>query len=56
MFFCIKFIFLIHVSVQDKEADVCFLVVYISGVHFCMGIGAKFTERSGERRAGRGMR
>ena len=44
--FCIKFFFLIHVSVQDKEADVCFPAVYISGVHFSMGIGAEFTERS----------
>lgn len=45
-FFCIKFLFLIHVSVQDKEADVFFPAVYISGVHFSMGIGAEFTERS----------
>lgn len=45
-FFCIKFFFLIHISVQDKEADVFFPAVYISGVHFSMGIGAEFTERS----------
>lgn len=45
-FFCIKILFLIHVSVQDKEADVCFPAVYISDVHFSMGIGAEFTERS----------
>ena len=47
-FFCIKFLFLIHVSVQDKEADACFSAVYISGVHFSMGIGAKFTVQSYE--------
>jgi hypothetical protein len=45
-FFCIKFLFLIHVSVQDKKAGVFFPAVYISGVHFSMGIGAEFTERS----------
>ena len=45
-FLCIKFLFLIHVSVQDKKAGVFFPAVYISGVHFSMGIGAEFTERS----------
>lgn len=45
-FLCVKFLFLIHVSVQDKKADVFFPAVYISGVHFSMGIGAEFTERS----------
>lgn len=47
-FFCIKILFLIHVSVQDKEADVCFPAVYISDVHFSMGM-----ERS--LRSGQGM-
>ena len=46
LFLCIKFLFLIHVSVQDKKAGVFFLAVYISGVYFSIGIGAEFTERS----------
>lgn len=45
-FLCIKSLFLIHVSVQDKKAGVFFPAVYISGVHFIRGIGAEFTERS----------